>query len=63
MRLIKFNVTMCGGECLGSEDLRCERDDLHERTFTKLTSDGSKDPSSARVVVLVDDDNRIRVEA
>jgi len=47
---------------LGSENLRCERNDLHERTLTKFTSHRAEDPGTTWVVVLVDDHNSVGIE-
>jgi hypothetical protein len=48
---------------IGLENLGREGDDLHELFFTKFTSHGSEDPSAAWVVVFVDDDDGVRIEA
>jgi hypothetical protein len=44
------------------EDLRSERDDLHEILRPQFASDGSEDTGTARVVRGVDDDDGIAVE-
>lgn len=48
---------------IGLENLGCEGDDLHELFFTKFTGNGSEDTGAAWVVVFVDDDNGVGVEA
>ena len=48
---------------IGLENLGCEGDDLHELFFTKLTCNRSEDTGAAWVVVFVDDDDGVGVEA
>src|SRR5262245_33041172 len=45
-----------------SEDLRRERDDLHEVAVAQLARDGTEDARPARVVLRVDDDGGVLVE-
>src|SRR5437868_14330319 len=44
------------------EDLRWQRDDLHELTLAQLARDGSEDTRAARVVGVVDEHGRVLVE-
>ncbi len=43
----------------GSEHLGGEGDDFHERLFAEFAGDGAEDPGAARVVVLVDEHDRV----
>lgn len=45
------------------ENLWCEGNDFHELLFTKLTGDRAEDTGAAWVVVLVDENAGVRVEA
>ena len=45
------------------ENLGCEGDNLHELFFTKFTSHRSEDTSAAWVIVFVDDDDGVGIEA
>lgn len=60
-----FDVCLDGahGKMLrGLENLWCEGDDLHELLFTELTGDGAEDPGAAWVIILVDDDDGVRIK-
>jgi hypothetical protein len=45
------------------EDLGRQGNNFHKLFFAELTSDGSEDAGSAWIVVFVDDDDRVRIEA
>src|SRR5258708_32160541 len=45
------------------QDLGRERDDLHEVSLAQLARDRPEDPRPTRVVLVVDDDGRVLVEA
>src|SRR5712664_2746998 len=45
------------------QDLRGERDDLHEVALAQLACDGPEDAGAARVVDLSEKDDRVLVEA
>ena len=45
------------------EDFGCEGDDFHEAIFTKLAGDWAEDAGAAGVVVFIDDDDGIGIEA
>jgi hypothetical protein len=48
---------------LGSHDLIRQTDNLHESVFAQLTSHRSEDTRATGVSVVIDDDNRIAIEA
>src|SRR6478736_9269735 len=47
---------------MGSDHLRCERDDLHELLVAKLTTDRSEDAGAAGLPVVLQDDGGVLVE-